>query len=456
MIKANTILILLMMSFSSMAFSYTNSSEQETADKNTRDSLKQYVGEYVLEETGMIIDIYTKVNDTKLFLFVDGQPEYELVATGEHKFSFEVSDDYKIEFKNPENGVFNELVATQPEGTYTAIRNGELKIYDLTTIDKKLMSKGFSGVILVAQNDSIIFNKAYGKKNSQENGLNDINTVFDICSITKQFTAAGILKLSMQNKVAVNDKISKYFEGVPDDKKNITIHQLLTHSSGLTDGIGDDYDAITEEKFLKKVFRSKLISPVGEQFNYSNMGYSLLGLIIEKVSGMDYETYLNETIFKPSKMYHTGYVIPDWKTNEVANGFLDGTEAKKPNEENWSEKGPYLNLKGNGGLLTRASDLLLWSQAIQDQTVLDEVTTDKYLYPHFEFNDLYTHYGYGWGIENNDSENKLVVHGGASNLFASDLWIYPNKGITIIILSNTQEEYVYSIARRFSDFLLAK
>ncbi|WP_282042623.1 serine hydrolase domain-containing protein [Winogradskyella flava] len=448
----NAIIILLMLLFSSIAFSYTNSSEQNTTDKNTQDSLKQYVGEYVLEEAGMIIDIYTKVNDTQLFLFVEGQPEYELVATGKHKFSFEVSDDYNIEFKNPENGFFKELVATQPDGTYTAIRNGEMKFDDLATIDKKLTARKFSGVILVTQNDSIIFNKAYGKKNNQE--MNDLNTVFDICSITKQFTAAGILKLSMQNKVSTDDKLSKYFEDVPKDKKDITIHQLLTHSSGLSDGIGGDYDVITEEKFLKKVFRSELISPVGEKFNYSNMGYSLLGLIIEKVSGMDYETFLNIEIFKPSKMKHTGYIIPDWNTSEVANGFLDGKEAKKPNEENWSENGPYLNLKANGGLLTRASDLLLWSQAIRNHTVLDEAATSKYLHPHFEFNDIYTHYGYGWGIENNNSEDKLVVHGGASDLFASDLWIYPKKGITIIVLSNTQEEYVYSIARKISNFLL--
>ena len=83
---------------------------------------------------------------------------------------------------------------------------------------------------------SIIFNKAYGRKNNQKNGFNDINTIFDICSITKQFTSAGILKLSMENKVSVNDKISKYFDGVPNDKKNITIHQLLTHTSGLKVG----------------------------------------------------------------------------------------------------------------------------------------------------------------------------------------------------------------------------
>ncbi|WP_394746844.1 serine hydrolase domain-containing protein [Spongiimicrobium salis] len=332
----------------------------------------------------------------------------------------------------------------------------ELLIDDLSSLDKELMERDFSGVVLIAQNDNILFNKAYGRKSSQENGLNDINTVFDMCSITKQLTAAGILKLSMQNKVSVDDNLSKYFNAVPNDKKNITIHQLLTHSSGLRAGIGGDYETITEEAFLDQVFDSALISPVGERFNYSNVGYSLLGLIIEKASGMDYESFLNVEIFEPSNMDHTGYIIPDWQQNEVANGYLNGVENNKPNEENWSDNGPYLNLKGNGGLLTRANDLLLWSQSIMNNTVLDEATTSKYLFPHFQPTNLYDSYGYGWGIENNDSENKLVVHGGASTLFTSDMWIYPNKGITIIVLSNEFKASVYTIARGISNFLLAE
>lgn len=332
----------------------------------------------------------------------------------------------------------------------------EVIIDDLSSLDEELTARNFSGVVLVAQNEDIIFNKAYGRKNNQENGLNGTNTIFDICSITKQFTAAGILKLEMQNALSVDDSLSKYFDAVPNDKKNITIHQLLTHSSGLSVGIGGDYETITEEEFLEQVFDSELISPVGERFNYSNIGYSLLGLIIEKASGMDYETFLNSEIFEPSNMYHTGYIIPDWQQNEVANGYFNGVEDNKPNEENWSDNGPYLNLKGNGGILARASDMLLWSQAIMNNTVLDEATTSKYLFPHFQPTSLYDSYGYGWGIENSNSENKLVVHGGASNLFTSDVWIYPNKGITIIVLSNEFEESVYTIAREISNFLLVK
>lgn len=331
-----------------------------------------------------------------------------------------------------------------------------VKIDDFFDLDTELIARDFSGVVLVAQNDNILFNKAYGRKNNQENGFNDINTVFDMGSITKQFTAAGILKLEMLNELTVNDSLSKYFDAVPNDKKNITIHQLLTHSSGLVVGIGGDYETITEEAFLNQVFDSELISPVGERFNYSNIGYSLLGLIIKKVSGMDYESFLNLEIFEPSNMHHTGYIIPDWQQNEVANGYLNGVENNKPNEENWSDNGPYLNLKGNGGILTRANDLLLWSQSIMNNTVLDEATTSKYLYPHFEPTNIYDSYGYGWGIENNDSENKLVLHGGTTDFFASDMWIYPNKGITIIVLSNEFKESVYTIAGAISNFLLAE
>lgn len=427
----------------------------ESAPVNT---LQQYIGTYIYEEAGIPIMIYTKEkeNNTKLYLFVPGDRESELIVTGKHQFSFKTEEEFKVEFKHPENGIFNELILIQPHGTVKGVRKEKVKFDDLTTIDKKLIERHFSGVILVAQNDSIIFNKAYGRKNSQENGMNDLNTVFDICSITKQFTGAGIMKLSMQNKVSVNDNLSKYFDDVPNDKKNITIHQLLTHSSGLGAGIGDDYETITEEKFLRKVFRSKLISPVGKEFNYSNIGYSLLALIIEKVSGMDYETFLNEAIFKPSKMYHTGYVIPEWKNNEVANGYLNGRVAKKPNEENWSDNGPYLNLKGNGGILSSANDMLLWSKAIRDNIVLDEVTTSKYLFPQFEIADELSNYGYGWGILNDDLEDKLVHHSGGSDLFASDMWMHPNKGITIIVLSNKSEEYVYSITRKISNFLLKK
>ena len=111
--KTSLFLLLLLSSFSLMSFSFTNNKTKEVITIN---SLKKYVGDYIYEEAGITIKIYTKENNTKLFLFVSGQPEYELVKTGKHKFSFKVSDEYKVEFKNPENGIFKELVATQTNG----------------------------------------------------------------------------------------------------------------------------------------------------------------------------------------------------------------------------------------------------------------------------------------------------------------------------------------------------
>lgn len=321
-------------------------------------------------------------------------------------------------------------------------------------LSEKLIRKEFSGVILVAEDDSILFNKAYGLKNSHNNEANSLNTIFDIGSITKQFTGAGIMKLVMTNKISLDDQISKYFENVTDDKKNITIHQLLTHSSGLVDAVGDDYDSITEEEFLNKVFSTNLISPIGKEHHYSNVGYSLLSLIIEKTSGLNYEKYLNQEIFTPSLMNHTGYIIPDWNYSEISNGFLNGKETKKPNEENWSEQGPYLNLKGNGGILSRASDLLLWSKVIRKNKILDKESTEKYLYPHIlEYDDGNSYYGYGWVIENNDKENKLIWHNGGNGIFFADMWMFPKKGITIIVLCNKYEEYVETIAEEFAKVL---
>ncbi len=446
---------LLIASFAFMSKGST-SNEQNSLDVSADESLTQYIGKYLYEAAGIEIKIYSQKTETEtvLYLFVPGEEEIELIKTGEHRFSFKAEAGFHVEFKYPDKGVFKELILVQPHGNVKAVRNGKTIIDDLATIDEKLIQRGFSGVVLVAQNDEIVFNKAYGRKNSQESGLNDTHTVFDMGSITKQFTAAAILKLSMQNKVSVQDKLSDYFDDVPDDKKNITIHQLLTHSSGLDAGVGEDYDSITTADFLNQVFNSDLISPVGTEFNYSNMGYSLLGLIIEKVSGKTYEAFLNQNIFKPSGMLHTGYVIPHWNQDEVANGFLDGSEEQKPNEQNWSEEGPYLNLKANGGLLTKAKDLLLWSQAIMDKSLLDDETSAEFLYPHFAIDGLHTNYGYGWFIENSDTENKLVHHSGGSDLSASEMWIYPNKGITIIVLSNTLDLSVAMIARKMSNFLL--
>ena len=121
------------------------------------------------------------------------------------------------------------------------------------------------------------------------------DTVYDVMSMTKQFTASAVLKLQMMGKLDVRDPISEYLGPVPPDKRAITLHQLLTHTSGLTGALGGNYKPLSRRELVAGALDSQLKSRPGEEHHYSNLGYSLLGAIIEEASGMGYEEFLAES-----------------------------------------------------------------------------------------------------------------------------------------------------------------
>jgi CubicO group peptidase (beta-lactamase class C family) len=184
-----------------------------------------------------------------------------------------------------------------------------------------LENVGFYGSVLVEINGEKVISKGFGFSDVEKQIKNSPTTVFDIGSITKQFTAAAVLKLEMQGKLSTDDKVSKFFDKLPADKQQITIHDLLRHQSGLISNVGRDFEKISEEEFLDKVFNSKLQFPVGTSFSYSNIGYSILAIIIEKTSKQSYENYLYENLWKPSQMEMTGYTRPAFDKNFIAVGY---------------------------------------------------------------------------------------------------------------------------------------
>ncbi|MBK8472560.1 MAG: beta-lactamase family protein [Sphingobacteriales bacterium] len=188
--------------------------------------------------------------------------------------------------------------------------------------------------------------KGYGFSDVEKANQNSPNTIFDIGSITKQFTAAAILKLEMQGKLSIDDKISKYFGGLPLDKQQISIHDLLRHQSGLISNVGRDFEKISEKEFLDKVFNSELQFPVGSSFSYSNIGYSLLAVIVEKTSNQSYEIFIYENLCKPSQMEMTGYTRPAFDNNLIAVGYeRDNKLWGKPTDKEWDTSSPYWHLK---------------------------------------------------------------------------------------------------------------
>jgi CubicO group peptidase (beta-lactamase class C family) len=322
-----------------------------------------------------------------------------------------------------------------PDG---AVVQGELgKALDvyMTRISKQ----GFSGVLLVAKGDQIAIAKGYGLADRAQKRPFTTNTVFDIGSITKQFTAAAVLRLAEQGKLSPHDKIGKYFKEVPPGKAGITIHHLLSHSSGLRDSFGDDYDVMTRAAIVAKALHSKLLwKPRHRRYRYSNAGYSLLGAIVEIASGKAYEAYLRDELFKPAGMADTGYLLPKWEKSRLAHGYLrSGRDWGTPLDHPWDSDGPYWNLRANGGVLSTVGDLYRWHLALKGEQVLFEDSKQRMFTAHVrEGPSAKTSYGYGWVIAETRRGTKLIVHNGGNEIFFADFRRYVDEDIVVIVASN--------------------
>lgn len=290
----------------------------------------------------------------------------------------------------------------------------------------QIVPYGFSGAVLVAKDDRIILNKGYGMAVRAKNIPNTDTTVLNTGSITKQFTAAGIMKLEMQGKLNTSDPITKFFKKVPGDKKNITLHHLLTHTSGIVDAVGDDYVVAKRDETITKILKEPLQFTPGEEFSYSNAGYSLLAAVIEKVSGQDYEKFLNEQLFKPAGMHFTGYRIPKWNQRVVAHWYRGEKDNRTPLEKPY----PYWHVIGNGEILSTTGDLYQWHLALKGDKILSKKAKKKIFTPYL--ND----YGYGWDVLESD-HGLLIQHDGGSGLGSSaEIRRYIDANVVTIIFCN--------------------
>ncbi len=297
---------------------------------------------------------------------------------------------------------------------------------------------GFSGALLVANDEGILLEKGYGMADREKDISVSKDTVFTIGSITKQFTGAAVLKLQMQGKLSVRDPITAYLPGVPDDKRSITLHHLLTHTAGFPGAIGDDFDPVEREAFVKLAMEAELLHPPGGRYEYSNVGYSLLGIIVEIVSGMTYEEFLREHLFEPAGMKETGYLIPAWKEGQLAHGYRGDKDWGTLRDKAWAEDGPGWHLRGNGGILSTLADMYRWHLALEGDAILDAEAKRLYYAPHVPENEEgSSHYGYGWAVFKTPRNTQLIAHNGGNGIFAADFLRYLDEGIVIIAFSNT-------------------
>lgn len=321
---------------------------------------------------------------------------------------------------------------------------------------------GFSGAISVVKSGEVIINKGYGNANKENKTLNNPNTIFDIGSNTKQFTATAILKLVELEKLKVTDSLNKYFTEIPIDKSIITIHQLLTHTAGFSESIGRDYSEfeklseISQKDYFEKLFASNLLSEPGEKYSYSNSGYSILGRIIEIVSGQSYEVFLNEHLFVPAGMLQTGYLLPKWDTKQMSHGYNRNIIEMKPTIALYREAGSVnWHLKANGGINSTQNDMLLWHKALKTNKILSKESFAKLTAPYIPMNSKKTHsYGYGWIVNTSVSNALRLSHSGSNGTYWHTLIWYPEEDIYITYATNANSSKVESIAYAVAKIIL--
>jgi CubicO group peptidase (beta-lactamase class C family) len=302
----------------------------------------------------------------------------------------------------------------------------------------RLAAYGYSGSALVARGGRVLLHKGYGLADRERGRPYTTETLFDVASISKQFTAAAILKLEMEGRLKVEDPLGKFFPEAPPDKAAITLHQLLTHTSGLRDTFGDEYEAITRKELLRRVFASRLLARPGRRYRYSNAGYSVLAAVVEVAAGKGYGDYLRERLFAPAGMRHTGFRPPPADLALLARGYTADGAWGTPLDHSWAADGPWWELRGNGGILSSTGDLYRWHRALAGDSVLAGPQREKYVTPYVrEGRSGNTDYAYGWSIGKSPTGKREISHIGGNSAFESDFRRYVDDDVVIILSGNS-------------------
>jgi CubicO group peptidase (beta-lactamase class C family) len=280
----------------------------------------------------------------------------------------------------------------------------------------------YVGQIVIGNTSGIVVSESFGMADRETETPVDTKTVFDIGSLTKQFTATAILKLASEGKLHLEDDLGSFFENPGKRKEKITVHQLLTHTSGLAEYSGEDYDLRDRAGIDSWLAYTKLEFDPGERFFYSNPGYAVLARIIEITSNVDFETYLWRNLWRPAGLTRIGYTgLPEHSVEAV--GYGRGQRFGRPRDQLWLEDGPSWNVRGNGGLLMSAETLFKWVRAVDNNEILPAQWTQK-LFTRYVFRSRRrgVWYGYGWDISDRDWGEQVSHTGGNLVFFAYVEW----------------------------------
>ena len=301
------------------------------------------------------------------------------------------------------------------------------------------------GAVLIAKEGKIIYEKGFGIEDINTKKAITTNTLFNVGSISKTFVAFGILQLVKEKKLYLQDNIYKFFPDFKDSllAKKIKIYHLLTHTSGLPDIRNVEGDSVffltakDEENWAPIKKADSLEFEPGERFNYSNPAFNALALIIEKVSGMKWQDYIQKNIMVPSGMQTSTITDGPHPESGVSHGYI--FDGKNYLEKDYGEE-PTFAASGNGGVWSSVNELWKYEQAIQKNVFLDSDWTKSsrtIFNPFDNWKDSIPPFiGFCWFITRSNNEN-MIGHTGSQGGFRADYVWLPEKKIFYVILCNT-------------------
>lgn len=294
----------------------------------------------------------------------------------------------------------------------------------------------FSGVILIAREGRVLISKGYGKANIELNVPMTTGMKFRLGSLTKQFTAMAVMILQERGKLKVTDSVCQYVPQCPATWADVTLHHLLTHTSGIPELLSlPDFQktkalpsppAQTVERFKNLPLNFK----PGQSFRYSNSGYVLLGYIIELVSGQTYENFLRENIFDPLKMQNSGNDHNDLIIMNRATGYTRRAAG--------IINAPFIDMSiptGGGSVYSTVEDLFLWDQALYAEKLISKQSFET-MFTSYTTADWGDSVAYGWFIGKDQGNRKFMGFQGGIEGFAAMIMRYTDEKVLIVVLSN--------------------
>lgn len=301
-------------------------------------------------------------------------------------------------------------------------------------IKSEMQKQKIPGVSLaVVKDGKPLLVKGYGFANLEHQVPVKPETIFQSGSVGKQFTATAVMMLVEDGKINLDEKIGKYLGDVPESWTNITVRHLLSHTSGMTD-YPKDFDFrrdYTEDEILKRAKEIPVAFKPGEKWQYSNLGYVTLGILISKVTGKFYGEFLQDRMFRPlgmttARILNEADVIP----NRAAGYRLVSGEVK--NHE-WVS--PTVNTTADGSLYLTALDMIKWDEALTTGKLLKKTSYDEMWSP-IKLSDGKTHpYGFGWAVRSLNGK-RVIEHGGAWQGFKAHIARFPDNKLTVIVFAN--------------------